>query len=104
MEKLEDDLFFADLTKQISLLIMDDEEDPIATYPSVSLQVYTSFAVLFIFFFFYIVDTVATCGRSSYSCEVISETSFLSLHTLCLFLTFGMNKPSDVQKKKKSVR
>lgn len=48
MEKLEDDLFFADLTKQISLLIMDDEEDPIATCPSVSLQVYTSFAVIVI--------------------------------------------------------
>lgn len=52
MEKLEDDLLFADLTKQISLLIMDDEEDHIATYPSVSLHVYTSFAVLFIFFFY----------------------------------------------------
>ncbi|KAM2888859.1 hypothetical protein FF1_012527 [Malus domestica] len=41
MEKLEDDLFFAELTKQISLLIMDDEEDPIATYPSVSLQAFS---------------------------------------------------------------
>ncbi|KAB2625350.1 hypothetical protein D8674_017010 [Pyrus ussuriensis x Pyrus communis] len=41
MEKLEDDLFFADLTKQISLLIMDDEEDPIATSPSVSLQAFS---------------------------------------------------------------
>lgn len=41
MEKLEDDLFFADLTRQISLLIMDDDEDPVATCPSVSLQVHT---------------------------------------------------------------
>lgn len=38
--ELEDDLFFADLTKQISLLIMDDDDqDPIATCPCVSLQV-----------------------------------------------------------------
>lgn len=38
--EVEDDLFFADLSKQISLLIMDDdEEDPVANCPSVSLQV-----------------------------------------------------------------
>lgn len=37
--EVEDDLFFADLSKQISLLIMDDEEDPLANCPSVSLQV-----------------------------------------------------------------
>ncbi|GKV38559.1 hypothetical protein SLEP1_g46456 [Rubroshorea leprosula] len=38
--ELEDDLFFADLSKQISLLIMDDddEEDPSTRYPSVSWQ------------------------------------------------------------------
>ncbi|KAB1214236.1 hypothetical protein CJ030_MR5G023149 [Morella rubra] len=37
--EVEDDLFFADLSKQISLLIMDDdEEDPVANCPSVSLQ------------------------------------------------------------------
>ncbi|KAJ4825754.1 hypothetical protein Tsubulata_029382 [Turnera subulata] len=36
--ELEDDLFFADLSKQISLLIMDDDEDPVATCPSVSYQ------------------------------------------------------------------
>lgn len=37
--EVEDDLFFADLSKQISLLIMDDEEvDPLANCPSVSLQ------------------------------------------------------------------
>ncbi|ONI28652.1 hypothetical protein PRUPE_1G153300 [Prunus persica] len=41
MEKLEDDLFFADLTRQISLLIMDDDEDPVATCPSVSLQAFS---------------------------------------------------------------
>ena len=35
----EDDLFFKDLSKQISLLIMDDDEDPLANCPSVSLQV-----------------------------------------------------------------
>ncbi|XP_050373985.1 uncharacterized protein LOC126791562 [Argentina anserina] len=40
--ELEDDLFFADLTKQISLLIMDDDDqDPISTCPSVSLQAFS---------------------------------------------------------------
>ena len=38
--ELEDDLFFADLSKQISLLIMDDDEDPVARCPSVSFQVF----------------------------------------------------------------
>jgi hypothetical protein len=33
--ELEDDLFFADLSKQISLLIMDDDDED----PSVSFQV-----------------------------------------------------------------
>ncbi|KAF8388054.1 hypothetical protein HHK36_026720 [Tetracentron sinense] len=37
-EVLEDDAFFADLSKQISLLIMDDDEDPVARCPSASLQ------------------------------------------------------------------
>lgn len=37
--EIEDDLFFQDLSKQISLLIMDDDEDPVARCPSVSLQV-----------------------------------------------------------------
>ncbi|CAJ1941280.1 unnamed protein product [Sphenostylis stenocarpa] len=31
--ELEDDLFFADLSKQISLLIMDEDEDPLACCP-----------------------------------------------------------------------
>ncbi|RAL43592.1 hypothetical protein DM860_017335 [Cuscuta australis] len=40
--ELEDDLFFADISKQISLLIMEDEEEPVfATCPSVSFQVFT---------------------------------------------------------------
>ncbi|KAK7860563.1 uncharacterized protein LOC112035241 [Quercus suber] len=35
--EVEDDSFFADLSKQISLLIMDDdEEDPVTNCPSVS--------------------------------------------------------------------
>ncbi|KAH7859206.1 hypothetical protein Vadar_033098 [Vaccinium darrowii] len=39
METIEDDdLFFADLNKQISLLIMDDDDDPVAHCPSTSLQ------------------------------------------------------------------
>ncbi|GMH29266.1 hypothetical protein Nepgr_031109 [Nepenthes gracilis] len=38
--ELEDDLFFADLKKQISLLMDDDEDDPPAHYPSVCLQTY----------------------------------------------------------------
>ena len=37
--ELEDDLFFADLSKQISLLIMDEDEDPLACCPADSLQV-----------------------------------------------------------------
>ncbi|KAJ7954934.1 DNA polymerase epsilon subunit B like [Quillaja saponaria] len=37
--EVEDDLFFADLSKQISLLIMEeDEEDPVSHCPAVSLQ------------------------------------------------------------------
>ncbi|OAY55825.1 uncharacterized protein LOC110611231 [Manihot esculenta] len=36
--ELEDDLFFADISKQISLLVMEDDEDPVANYPSVSFQ------------------------------------------------------------------
>ncbi|KAF8392428.1 hypothetical protein HHK36_022770 [Tetracentron sinense] len=37
--EVEDDVFFADLSKQISLLIMDDDdENPVAQYPSASLQ------------------------------------------------------------------
>ncbi|OMP02535.1 hypothetical protein COLO4_11008 [Corchorus olitorius] len=42
--ELEDDLFFADLSKQISLLIMDDDdEDPVARYdPSVSFQAFSA--------------------------------------------------------------
>ncbi|KAL4387112.1 hypothetical protein GQ457_09G011530 [Hibiscus cannabinus] len=38
--ELEDDIFFADLSKQISLLIMDDD-DPLLRYPSVSIQGFT---------------------------------------------------------------
>ncbi|KAL8162667.1 hypothetical protein V2J09_014156 [Rumex salicifolius] len=37
---MEDDLFFADLNRQISLLIMDDEEDPALHCPNVSLQAF----------------------------------------------------------------
>ena len=36
--EFEDDLFFADLSKQISLLIMDDDEIPISNWNSSSLQ------------------------------------------------------------------
>ncbi|KAK8637275.1 hypothetical protein V6N13_064699 [Hibiscus sabdariffa] len=41
--ELEDDLFFADLSKQISLLIMDDDDgdDSLLRYPLVSLQGFT---------------------------------------------------------------
>ncbi|KAK8482402.1 hypothetical protein V6N13_111242 [Hibiscus sabdariffa] len=38
--ELEDDLFFADLSRQISLLIMDDE-DPVSRCPSVSFQTFS---------------------------------------------------------------
>lgn len=39
--EIEDDVFFADLSKQINLLIMDDddEEDLVTHSPSVSFQV-----------------------------------------------------------------
>ncbi|KAK1416982.1 hypothetical protein QVD17_26102 [Tagetes erecta] len=39
MEIVEDDLFFADLSKRISLLIMDDDEDTTLHCPPVSFQV-----------------------------------------------------------------
>ncbi|KAG4942098.1 hypothetical protein JHK85_046744 [Glycine max] len=39
--ELENDLFFADLSKQISLLIMDEDEDPLATCPPDSLQTFS---------------------------------------------------------------
>lgn len=44
--EVEDDLFFADLSKQISLLIMEDEEEE---YPVANFQV--SFQVLHIYEF-----------------------------------------------------
>lgn len=37
--ELEDDLYFADLSKEIALLLMDEHEDPLASYPADSLQV-----------------------------------------------------------------
>lgn len=37
--EVEDDVFFQELSRRISILIMDDDEAPIASYPSVSLQV-----------------------------------------------------------------
>lgn len=38
--EVEDDIFFADLSKRISLLIMDDDEDSLPdNCPSVNLQV-----------------------------------------------------------------
>ncbi|KAL5541637.1 hypothetical protein UlMin_009347 [Ulmus minor] len=40
-QEIEDDLFFADLSRQISRLIMDDDEDPLANCPSVSLQAFS---------------------------------------------------------------
>ncbi|KAK8653534.1 hypothetical protein V6N13_127529 [Hibiscus sabdariffa] len=41
VHEVEDDVFFADLSKQISLLIMDDDnDDPVAAYPSVSFQTF----------------------------------------------------------------
>ncbi|KAK6130335.1 hypothetical protein DH2020_035927 [Rehmannia glutinosa] len=40
--ELEDDVFYKDLSKQISLLIMDDDdEDSLAHCPSVNLQAFT---------------------------------------------------------------
>lgn len=39
--EVEDDLCFADLSRQISLLIMDDDEDPVATCPSVSFEAFS---------------------------------------------------------------
>lgn len=37
--ELEDDLYFADLSKEIALLLMDEHEDPLVSYPADSLQV-----------------------------------------------------------------
>uniref|UniRef100_A0A7C9DP11 Uncharacterized protein n=1 Tax=Opuntia streptacantha TaxID=393608 RepID=A0A7C9DP11_OPUST len=36
---MEDDVFFADLNRQISLLIDDDDDDPLSRFPSVSPQI-----------------------------------------------------------------
>lgn len=36
--EMEDDLFFANLSKEIALLIMDEDEDPLASQPANSLQ------------------------------------------------------------------
>ncbi|KAK7292392.1 hypothetical protein RIF29_08170 [Crotalaria pallida] len=41
VELEEDDLFFADLSKQISLLIMDEDEEPLASCPPHSLQCFS---------------------------------------------------------------
>lgn len=38
--ELEDDAYFADLSKQISLLIMDEDEDPLTSCHPHSLQVF----------------------------------------------------------------
>lgn len=63
MEVAEDDLFFADLSKQISLLIMEDDEDvddplKFPNGPPVSLQVliissnsYYNYKIFLNFFF-----------------------------------------------------
>lgn len=39
--ELDDDIFFADISKRISMLIMDDEEDPLTRSPAVSLQAFS---------------------------------------------------------------
>ncbi|XP_061347940.1 uncharacterized protein LOC133293385 [Gastrolobium bilobum] len=39
--ELEDDLFFADLCKEIALLIMDEDEDPFASHPADSIQAFS---------------------------------------------------------------
>ncbi|XP_027338974.1 uncharacterized protein LOC113852802 [Abrus precatorius] len=39
--ELEDDLFFADLSKEIALLIMDEDEDPLACCPVDSIQTFS---------------------------------------------------------------
>ena len=44
--ELDDDVFFADLSKQISLLIMDDDEDLATHSPSVSLQVIIIYSLI----------------------------------------------------------
>ncbi|KAJ8442737.1 hypothetical protein Cgig2_011007 [Carnegiea gigantea] len=38
---MEDDVFFADLNRQISLLIDDDDDDPLSHFPSVSPQIFS---------------------------------------------------------------
>ncbi|KAF8401653.1 hypothetical protein HHK36_012599 [Tetracentron sinense] len=41
MELEDDDAFFADISNQISLLIMDDDEDPVKCCSSASLQAFS---------------------------------------------------------------
>lgn len=38
--ELDDDLFFANLSKEIALLIMDEDEDPFVPQPQNSFQVF----------------------------------------------------------------
>lgn len=49
--ELEDDLFFADLSKQISLLIMDEDEDPLACCRANSPQVFHHTSSLLLLFY-----------------------------------------------------
>ncbi|KAF6152150.1 hypothetical protein GIB67_005796 [Kingdonia uniflora] len=39
--EVEDDVFYADISQRIALLIMDDDEDPTVHCPPVSLQAFT---------------------------------------------------------------
>ncbi|XP_058757728.1 uncharacterized protein LOC131630983 isoform X2 [Vicia villosa] len=39
--ELDDDLFFANLSKEIALLIMDEDEDPLVSQPQNSLQAFS---------------------------------------------------------------
>ncbi|XP_047319337.1 uncharacterized protein LOC124922661 [Impatiens glandulifera] len=44
--EVEDDVFFADLNRRISLLIMDDDEEvSVVSYPSVSVQGFTMMGI-----------------------------------------------------------
>ncbi|KAE9594663.1 hypothetical protein Lalb_Chr18g0056181 [Lupinus albus] len=40
--ELEDDVFFADISKEIALLIMDEDEDPLASSPKDSFQAFSA--------------------------------------------------------------
>jgi len=88
--ELEDDLFFADLSKEIALLIMDEEEDPLDSCPPHSLQVPTFISSNFkhmhhAYFFSLLLPNLFVCCNNLNMVELIFRLfpgQFILLHSL----------------------